>query len=68
MSDDIDNRDYIRLNDIMSGIYPDSTNMGICEMSNIPYNIFLKMWLKILIPMLVVGTAIISVAPYIGLV
>jgi len=50
------------------GIYPESTNMGICEMANLPYNIFLKVWLKILIPMLIVATAIISVAPYIGLV
>ena len=52
----------------VSGIYPESTNMGICEMANVPYNVFLKIWLKILIPMLIVGTAIISVAPYIGLV
>lgn len=50
------------------GFYPESTNMGICEMGNIPYNIFLKLWLKILIPMLIIATAIISVAPYIGLV
>ena len=50
------------------GFYPESTNMGICEMANLPYNIFLKVWLKILIPMLIVATAIISVAPYIGLV
>lgn len=50
------------------GIYPESTNMGICEMANIPYNIFLKVWLKILIPMLVVSMIIMSVAPYIGLV
>ncbi|MBQ5441835.1 MAG: YfcC family protein [Firmicutes bacterium] len=50
------------------GFYPESTNMGICEMGNIPYNIFLKLWLKILIPMLIIATAIISIAPYIGLV
>ena len=50
------------------GFYPESTNMGICEMANLPYNIFLKVWLKILIPMLIVATVIISVAPYIGLV
>jgi uncharacterized ion transporter superfamily protein YfcC len=50
------------------GFYPESTNMGICEMANVPYNVFLKVWLKILIPMLIIGTAIISVAPYIGLV
>ncbi|MBQ4467592.1 MAG: YfcC family protein [Firmicutes bacterium] len=50
------------------GFYPESTNMGICEMANVPYNIFLKVWLKILIPLLIIGTAIISIAPYIGLV
>ena len=50
------------------GFYPESTNMGICEMANVPYNVFLKVWLKILIPMLIVGTAIISIAPYIHLV
>ena len=52
----------------ISGIYPESTNMGIMTMTNVPYNIFLKQWLKILIPILLTGIIIISAAPYIGLV
>lgn len=52
----------------ISGIYPESTNMGIMTMTNVPYNIFLKQWLKILLPILLVGILIISAAPYIGLV
>ena len=32
--------------------------MGICEMANLPYNIFLKVWLKILIPMLIIAVMI----------
>ncbi|MGF6375616.1 putative ion transporter superfamily protein YfcC [Clostridiales Family XIII bacterium PM5-7] len=50
------------------GIYPESSNMGTCEMANVPYNIFLKQWLKTLIPILIVAGIIISVAPYIGIV
>lgn len=50
------------------GIYPESTNMGICEMTNVPYNVFVKQMLKFLVPILVVATVIISIAPYIGLV
>ena len=50
------------------GHYPESTNMGICEMSGVPYNVFLKQWAKILVPILLVATVIISVAPYIGIV
>lgn len=49
-------------------LYPESTNMGICEMANLPYNVFFKQWLKILAPILLVAIVIISVAPYIGLV
>lgn len=50
------------------GLYPESTNMGICEMANLPYNLFFKQWLKVLAPVLVAGIIIISIAPYIGLV
>ncbi|MEF9922643.1 MAG: hypothetical protein RR313_05380 [Anaerovoracaceae bacterium] len=49
------------------GLYPESTNMGILEMVNVPYNIFLKQMLKFLVPILVVATVIVSIAPYIGL-
>ena len=49
-------------------LYPESTNMGICQMANLPYNVFFKQWLKTLAPILLVAIVIISVAPYIGLV
>ncbi len=48
--------------------YPEATNMGIIEMAGVPYNIFLKQQLKITLPLLIIATIIISVAPYIGLV
>ena len=47
--------------------YPESTNMGIIEMAGVPYNVFLKQQLRITVPMLILSTLIISVAPYIGL-
>ena len=50
------------------GIYPEATNMAMCEMTGTPYPIYLKTMLKTLIPMLVVAAVIISIAPYIGLV
>lgn len=52
----------------MSCIYPGATVMGILELSNVPYDRYLKMVLKILLPMLVAGGLIISIAPYIGLI
>ncbi|MFR7990285.1 MAG: hypothetical protein ACLU5F_06790 [Anaerovoracaceae bacterium] len=52
----------------ISGHYPDATNMGICEMAKVPYNVFVKQWAKILIPILITAVIIISIAPYIGLV
>lgn len=48
--------------------YPESTNMGICEMVNMPYPIYVKTILKYTIPLLLVAALIISVAPYVGLV
>ena len=50
------------------GLYPESTNMGICEMANLPYTVFFKAWIKILAPILLAAILIISAAPYIGLV
>ncbi len=49
------------------GLYPEATNMGICEMAGVPYPVFLKTMIKILTPMLVVAAVIISIAPYVGL-
>ncbi len=50
------------------GLYPESTNLGICEMTGLPYNMFFKQWLKILLPVLAAAVVIISAAPYAGLV
>ncbi|MGC2872094.1 hypothetical protein ACDL92_02195 [Ihubacter sp. mB4P-1] len=41
--------------------------MGIIEMAGVPYNVFVKQQLKITVPLLIISTLIISVAPYIGL-
>ena len=49
------------------GMYPESTNMGICEMVNMPYPVYLKTILKFTLPLLIVAAVIISVAPYVGL-
>lgn len=49
------------------GLYPESTNMGICEMTGVPYPVFFKTMLKHLVPMLVAAAIIISIAPYVGL-
>lgn len=48
--------------------YPESTNMGICELTHVPYDRFVKSMLKISLPMLLIAAVIISLAPYIGLV
>ena len=50
------------------GIYPEATNMAMCDMTGTSYPTYLKTMLKTLVPMLVVAAIIISVAPYIGLV
>ena len=50
------------------GIYPEATNMAMCEMTGTSYPTYLKTMLKTLIPMLVAAAIIISVAPYVGLV
>ncbi len=50
------------------GIYPEATNMAMCDMTGTSYPVYLKTMLKTLIPMLVVAAIIISVAPYVGLV
>lgn len=48
--------------------YPESTNMGICELTHIPYDRFVRTMLKISLPMLLIAAVIISVAPYVGIV
>ncbi|MBQ4649816.1 MAG: YfcC family protein, partial [Firmicutes bacterium] len=50
------------------GIYPEATNMAMCDMTGTSYPVYLKTMVKTLAPMLIVAAIIISVAPYIGLV
>ncbi|MEG2740324.1 hypothetical protein [Clostridium sp.] len=52
----------------MSGIYPGATTMGTLELVNVPFDRFLKFMLKQLLPLLVLGAIILSIAPYLGLV
>lgn len=49
-------------------IYPESTNMGICELTHVPYDRFVRTMIKISLPMLLIAAVIISIAPYVGLV
>lgn len=50
-----------------SAIYPSATNMGTLEIYQIPYDTYLSFMLKIDIILLVVGVAVLSVAPMVGL-
>lgn len=52
----------------MSGIYPGAINMGTLELFHVPYNRYLKFLLKIYTPMLIIGTFIIAVSQFLGLV
>ncbi|MGL4393828.1 MAG: YfcC family protein [Brevinema sp.] len=52
----------------MSGIYPGATTMGTLELFNIPYGLYLKFVLKTMLAMLAVGTIIVSLAPFLGLI
>ncbi len=49
-------------------IYPGAVNLGTTEMFGVPYGTFVKFMLKYSIPLLLVGTILLSIAPYIGLV
>ncbi len=48
-------------------LYPSATNLGTIELFNVPFNTYLKFTLWFLIPLLLVGGVIISLAPYLGL-
>ena len=49
-------------------LFPGAVNLGVSEMYGIPYSNFLKFMLKYSILFLIVGTILLSIAPYIGLV
>ena len=52
----------------MSGIYPSATTMGTLELYHVPYDRYLKFILKIFLPMLIIGSLIISASQFLGLV
>ncbi|WP_373599235.1 hypothetical protein [Paraclostridium bifermentans] len=52
----------------MSGVYPGATVMGTLELVNVPYDRYLKFMLKSLVPLIVLGALILSIAPYLGLI
>lgn len=49
-------------------VYPNAPIMGVLELTNVPYERFLKYSVKYATVLLVVGTAILMVSPYIGLI
>lgn len=51
----------------MCAIYPTATLMGTIQLFGLPYESYLRFSLKYYIPMLLVATIILSIAPYIGL-
>ncbi len=56
------------LNFTASGIYPEATKMGVLELTNIPYPTYVRHALKSLLPMLLAGTLLLMISPYIGLI
>ncbi|MCI8640054.1 MAG: YfcC family protein [Coprococcus sp.] len=58
----------VGLNFMASGLYPDATKMGVLEITNVPYPVYLKEVMKIMVPLLVVSAIVIMVSPYLGLV
>lgn len=49
-------------------LYPGGVILGTLAIVNVPYVYYVKFMLRFLIPMLVIGTILVSIAPYIGLV
>ncbi len=51
----------------MSGAYPSATIMGTMDLINVPYTKYLNMYIKMVTPLLIIATIIISLAPTLGL-
>ncbi len=51
----------------MSGAYPSATIMGTMDLINVPYTRYLTMYLKMVTPLLIIATIIITLAPTLGL-
>lgn len=49
-------------------VYPNAPIMGLLELTNVPYERFLKFSVKFSATLLLVGTVVIIVAPYLGLI
>lgn len=49
-------------------VYPNAPIMGLLELTNVPYERFLKCSVKFATALLVVGTIVIVISPYLGLV
>lgn len=58
----------VGLNFTASGLYPEATKMGVLELTNVPYTVYLKHAMRIMVPLLIVATVVIMVSPYLGLV
>lgn len=58
----------VGLNFTASGLFPEATKMGVLEITNVPYPIYLKHAIRIMVPLLLAATVIIMVSPYLGLV
>ncbi len=58
----------VGLNFTASGLFPEATKMGVLELTNVPYPVYLKQVIRIMIPLLLVSAVVIMVSPYLGLV
>lgn len=58
----------VGLNFTASGLYPEATKMGVLELTSVPYIVYLKHAMRIMVPLLIVATVVIMVSPYLGLV
>lgn len=56
------------LNFTASDLYPEVVKMGVLELTNIPYPTYLRHVIRILVSMLLAGTAVLVISPYLGLV
>lgn len=52
----------------INSLYPGATIIGVLEMANVPYDCYMRLMLKFMVPLLAISTLIILAAPYIGLV
>lgn len=49
-------------------VYPNAPIMGVLELTNVPYERFLKYSIKFAVVLLLVGTIVLAVSPYLGLI